>query len=270
MSFEEYAKIEHETPYVYELKKGDKELAYFGAEHSNDISNPQFERLQKKFEEIKPDIVFVEGIDWLDERKDFARTRIEETSIEDLTTGLGEPGYALKLAVDAGADFSSPEPKYQNEITALIEKGFSKDEVFTFYIYRQIEQYYRSQITNKPIEEYLKEYLDEIETKTKWEHFDYSLNHLEEVGRQVWGEKADIHNPEYAPQRITPTPGEYGDDMQTVIMKVAQESNQFRNAYMIEKIKEALKTHKKLFVVYGASHGVMQEKAIRKIFDEIA
>lgn len=266
MSFEEYAKIEHEVPYVYELKQGDREVLYFGVDHSNDISNPQFNEIQKKFNEIKPDVVFVEGFDSLAEKKEKAVEHISKNTIEDLTKSFGESGFVLKLAVSSGADFDSPEPKFKTEIEYLLKKGFSKEDIFAFYLYRQISQYDRS-VENVNIEEYLNLLIADIKNQTDWQNFDYSILHLKKIGEKIWGEKGDLYSKEFSIERVDPTPWENRTEMQTIITKIAQESNQFRNGYMIQRIQEVLKDKKKLFIVFGASHAVMQEPALKKMFE---
>ncbi len=266
LSFEEYSKIEHEVPYIFELKKDGKELVYFGVEHSNDISNPQFDQMKQKYNETKPDIVFVEGFDSLDQKKEKAIEYIQKNRTEDLTKDFGESGFALKLVIDSGADFASPEPQFKVEINHLLEKGFLKEDIFAFYLYRQISQYSRSS-EKLSAEDYLMLSLNEIKKETNWQNFDYSISHLQEIGKNIWGEKGDIYNEEISLDRVDPTPRDDHKDMQTIIMKVAQASNQFRNGYMIQKIQEVFKSKKKLFIVFGASHGVMQEPALKKMFE---
>jgi len=42
----------------------------------------------------------------------------------------------------------------------------------------------------------------------------------------------------------------------------------FRDRKIVGDIAEAFKTHKRVFVVYGSSHAVMQEPALKMLFEQ--
>ena len=130
MSFEEYAEMHHETPYVFEIESGDKKIVYFGAEHSRDPENSMFGEIEQKFRDANPQIVFVEGMTNLEDRKQEDIEKLKEKSREEVIKELGEPGFALKLAVEAGIEIESPEPKFDEEINYLVEHGFNRDKIF--------------------------------------------------------------------------------------------------------------------------------------------
>ena len=261
MTFEEYIKKEHSVPYTFDLKKGNKELFYFGTKHSNDINNPMFSEIKKKFEEKKPEIVFVEGIESLGDKKEQAINLLKTGNIADIVKDFGEAGFALKLAVDSGVDIASPEPKLKDEINYLLQKSLPKEDIFAFYLYRQINQYYRD--TEKDsLEEYLRPLIQEIKMNTTWDDFDYSLENLKKIGEKVWEDRGDINNPNFSDKRTDPA----FSDLKTSVTIVAQQSSYFRDRYIVQKIQETLKNKDKLFVVFGASHAFMQESALRNFF----
>lgn len=267
MTFEEYAEMHHETPHVFTVENGGKQVVYFGTEHSRDPDNPMFGEIEQKFREANPQIVFVEGMGGLEDRKQEAIKKLKERSNEEVIRELGEPGFTLKLAVEASVDMESPEPKFSDEINHLIQGGFSQDEIFAFYMYRQVEQYHRT--PKKPeLEKYLEPYIDELQRATRWKGFDYSVDHLEEVGKRIWGEKSGLDNAEIAKERIDPVPWPDMRDKQTVVNEIARQSSYHRDRYIVERMKKVMTNKNRLFVIFGASHAVMQEQAIRKLFSD--
>ncbi len=51
-------------------------------------------------------------------------------------------------------------------------------------------------------------------------------------------------------------------------MRVVEASSLFRDRNIVIEIAKTLETHNRIFVVYGASHAVMEEPALRKLFEE--
>ncbi len=268
MSFEDYANFEHAQPYIYSLEKDDKKLTYFGARHSHNPNDPMFDEIEENFNTAQPKLVIVEGINNLEENKDRVIEYLSKETPEQAIERGGESRFALKLAAEKGIDMQCPEPKMNKEIKFLETQSFSREAIFAFYLYRTMNQYWRLDKEKRPsIEEYLKPYLDEFKNDAGWEDFEFSAEHLELIGREIWGDKGLLDNPKFAADRIDPVPWPEKQTEQTMINQVARASSQYRDEYIVEKIKEALKQKGNVFVVYGASHAVMQEPAMRAIFE---
>ncbi len=265
MSFQEYAEREHDVPYVFELNKGDKTLTYYGADHSHNPENPMFADIEQRFQKSKPQLVIVEGISQLEKQKEKFKVALKESSREDIIKRMGEPGFALKLAIDAGIDVKSPEPELNEEIGHLIEQGYGKEEIFAFYMYRSANQYQRTPNTPS-IEEYLQPDMEEFKTSTNWENFDYSIANLQGIGNRLWGDRGALDSEEFSEERIDPVPWGGKKDMQTVVNQIAAQSSLFRDEYMVKQLQEILKQKDKVFIVFGASHAYMQEPAIKVLF----
>ncbi len=269
MSWDEYAKSEHDTPYIFRLNKGNKELIYFGSPHTNKIKDPIFSNIRELFDSTNPDCVFVEGMSQLEEIK--ADPTKYTTSIESVKNMLddeivlkyAEPGFGIKLAVEKGIDFYSPEPKFKDEIAHLLNSGITQEEIFVEYVYRQLYQYYRNNEASS-VEEYLQGIITELAQATHWDNFEYTVENAESIGRDIWGDRADIHTSKYIVERTDPTPRE--NDFQTRITLAAQASSNFRDQYIVKKIQEGLERYDRLFVVFGASHAYMQRPALEKLF----
>src|SRR5581483_947298 len=168
MTFEEYAQKEHSPVYVFEIKKDGKKIVYFGVEHSNKPDKPMFQEIKKRFEETNPQIVFVEGMHFGEGQKEILVEEMKKEDAEKVIKEWGESGYTFKLAADAGAEVESPEPNFREEIENLLSLGFTKEEIFAYYVYRQANSYQR--MPQKPaIEEYLGSYIKRFQKDSDWE-----------------------------------------------------------------------------------------------------
>ncbi len=256
-----FAHSESERTYVFKIEKGEKVLVYFGSAHTNDSEDPIFDEIKAQFDLLKPDMVYIEGWRSVNDNKDKARAFFKDQSLEDLKTE-GESHFALKLAIDSGIDFESPEPNFSEEINSLLEKGFSKKDIFYFYLYRDIDQYQR-QNKNRNLDEckkYLEPYINRFRIDSGWESTEIDL-YVEEIFSEL-----DIDSEEYNRQ-VDPIPWE--GKTQTAINEISRNSSNFRDKYIFERIKEGLKTHNRLFVVYGSAHAVKQEAALRALIEEL-
>jgi len=269
MTFEEYAGIEHPTPYVFELEKDNKRLVYFGASHSNIPRDPLFNKLQAKFDQTQPELVFVEGVMRFQERKKELIESLQHADRDQVINEGGESLFTLKLAAEAGVEVDVPEPSDKSIIRNLLQQGFSPDAIFAHEVYLIIDQYYR--IPERPdLEKYLSRYINEFQSVTNWSGFEYSLAHAQQIGETIWGrEKANPHVAKFAGPRVDPTPSKETAKYQTMISKIARETSYARDRFMVKKIQEALEGYNRLFVVFGASHAVMQEGALRKLFSDL-
>ena len=260
MTFEEYAGKKHDPVYVFNIEFGTKKVMYFGAEHSLNPESPMFSRIEEEFKKADPQIVFVEGMYFSQGGKERAIEKYKNTNRESVIKNHGESVYVFKLATDAGIEVDSPESTYKDEIDSLIEKGFSKEEIFCFYGYRQINGLHRLTDKSKFTEE-LTRYISIFQRDSQWKDFDYSVEHLEKIGKSVWGKtRGDIMtNDGY---RTTPVPPP-DKKLFTIINRINQEVTHFRDCNVVRRIVEALKTHDRLFIIFGSTHAVMQEPALR-------
>ncbi len=266
MTFEEYAKSRHEAPYVFEIENGNKKITYFGARHSQNPADPMFARIEQKFSSSNPEIVFVEGVDQLKTQKPHIIKMLVGWSRETSIKEMGESGFVLKLAIESGVEIESPEPEFKDELAHLLRQGFSREDIFAYYLYRQIEQYHR--MVEKPaLDAYLDPHLRGFRLTADWEDFECSLNNLEAIGKKIWGERGGFETNNVS--RTDPTPWNEKKDTWTAVNQIAQQSSYFRDEYIVQRIADVMKQKNRLFVVFGASHAYMQESALRKLFENL-
>ncbi|MEX0998990.1 MAG: hypothetical protein WD000_03400 [Thermodesulfobacteriota bacterium] len=264
MTAEQYAGIEHDIPYVYDVEANNKKVTYFGVGHSWDPKDPVWEKLKIQFVGAKPNIVLVEGFDNLSSRKKEVIDSAEKYS-EDVVIGkMGESGLALKLAIEKGIDFDSPEPAFKEEIKYIEEQGLSREAIFGYYIFRMIPQWQQHQ-EKEDFRNYIEREIDSIQHATQWDDFDYSYENINRIAQQFWGEGINLDDPDYYSRKVNPIPWEEKKTSQTEVNLAARFSSRFRDQYMIGKIAEYLEHYDRIFIVYGASHAVMQESAIKEL-----
>ncbi len=265
MTAEEYSKIEHTTPYIFELKTGDKELCYFGSPHTSDPSNPLFIEIETAFNKANPDIIFVEGMNVRGDKTKFNES-VKSATREEAIDDMGESGLVLKLGIEKGIDWESPEPTHEDLYNDLLAKGFSKDEIFAWDVFHILPQYNR-QMKREGFERYVSSFIDRFKRTTNWEGFDYSYERAIKLGEQIFGEVVDVENDPNAIDRIDPIPWDEKKEEQTILNRIGEASSLFRDKKIVKDILESFKTHKRVFVVYGASHAAMQEPALKKAFE---
>ncbi len=266
MTFQEYAKKEHDVPYVFELKEGSKSLTYYGAGHSHNPEDPMFVDIEQRFKAPHPQVVIVEGVNQLVEQKERFRSTLRGVTREGVIKKMGESAFALKLAMDSNIEVESPEPQLSEEIQYLIQTGFEKEDIFAFYLYRSANQYQRTPQTPS-IEEYLQPDAEEFKAATNWENFDYSIENLKTIGHRLWGNRSALDSAEFSEERIDPVPWDEKKDEQTVVNQIAAQSSFFRDRFMVKRLQKILKEKDSVLVVFGVSHAYMQEPALRKIFE---
>lgn len=267
MTAKEYSKVEHPTPYVFKLKVGDTELCYFGAPHVRDSHNSLFGEIEKAFNDANPDIVFVEGINSTNYDRTEFNNRILSATTDEIINAMGESGFTLRLALEKGIDWKSPEPADANLYEYLLSQGFSKDHIFAWNVLHILPQY-NNQTNRKGFKKYVAGFMNRFERDTKWQDFDYSYERAIKIGEEICGESIDVEHDMRALDRIDPIPREEMLAEQTVLNRISEASSILRDRHIVKEIIDATKTHKRLFVVYGASHAVMQEPALKKAFDQ--
>ncbi len=257
----EYNKSEVDPrSYVFDIEKGNKKITYFGSSHINKIEDPLFGKIRESFNETKPQIVYVEGMNSINKRKEEVKSFLNTLSLEDVVEKYGESGFALNLAIDNNLDFESPEPDFNIEIEKILEKGYSKKDIFNFYAYRDVYQYQRMN-DKRNVEDlaiYLKPHFDKFKNSSGWDNTEIE-SFIQELFSNI-----ELDSEKYSSET---DPIMRNKEEFKVTNEISKVSSDFRNEYIVERIAEGLKNHDRIFVVYGASHAVVQEPAIRFLLE---
>lgn len=263
MTYGEYAKRRHERPYEYQLAQGEKGLIFFGPGHTNDPENPAFKTIRERIENFKPDLVMIEGaegINALSERE--LKAQLGKHTEREAIMKYGEPYFTAKVAADHGIKVISPEPSDKSALRALESQGHSREAIFCQQMASHCVQYAR--MRSKPdFETYLQPYLAHLRRDFKWDTFEFSLAHFKRIHEAMFGIAFEAATPELYKRAADPVHWEgqpYGPTSQ-----VAAAWGVFRDKYILDTIQDAFEQYKKIFIVYGASHAVMLEPALRKL-----
>lgn len=265
LPYSKYATIEHPRPYEYHLVSGDREILFFGPGHSNDPSNPVFEHIREQLDTQKPDLVLVEGMESINTSTiDELKQRAAHISDTEAIQKHGENFFTAKLAIERGVRVLSPEPGDPSSVAYLEQRGLSRDAIFSQQMASLITQYARTQ-TKPEFEIYAASHLQRMRDQFGWKDFDFSLDHFRAIHQDVFGVEFDLGQTQLYRDACDPVPWEGRTYRQT--NHVAAAWGEFRDRYIIDAIQDFLDTHKKVFVVYGASHAVIQEPALRKMME---
>lgn len=255
LTYEQYSKTRHETPYTLVLQSGQNFLYYFGEKHSFDPADTQW-ATEKKFwndfinaTQNTKRIVFIEG-----------GIRPYEESEEQSIIKHGGMGFATFLAHQEGIVIHSPEPNEKYERDEL-EKTFSREEIQYYYFARVVHQWGRKQEPKPDFEEYINRYLQRDQQESGWNDFDFSLEAMEEIHHNLFQAEFNKHDTSFFYSVVNPVVPK------TVINNVSAMSSNIRDSYIINEIKKHIADGYSIFAQYGCSHVVMQEPALRELFE---
>lgn len=247
MSFEEYVKKPHPVPYILKLDAGKGRLLYFGAKHTYDPSDPQIAQMEKAWLKLRPDVAFFEGGD-PENIPAAVKTR------EEITRG-GEPSFVLFLATRDQVPVKTLEPSRGDEIALLLGK-YSPEEVKVFYVLRQIPQFKSGQ-HNETIEAYTRNVLGWLSLRPEFKGMPRTIAELQASSSRLFPQLTDWRNvpqtwfdPSVAPSL-------------TYLNDISRQLSEFRDRHMLTLLTEQLRQGKRVFAAVGASHVVMQERALR-------
>lgn len=240
--------------YFYTIQENGHALFYFGADHSNDPDNPMFDELTRSFGSFNPDLVLIEGRPSIN--NDPERVAKDVEGVSDVEARKrGEAFYSMWLAKRGGVEVASPEPDLRDEIAFLIGDGFTPEEIARYYLYRLVPQYQRSSedMSEAELRGYLTPFVTRLKTVLETSAVEQALSGI------------SLENVERYQALADPMP--WPDKPYTRINEVSAASSRFRDEFIINYLKEARQTHPRIFIVYGSGHAVVQEPAIRALFD---
>jgi hypothetical protein len=252
LTYEEYSKINHPTPYFYKIKSGDSFLYYFGEGHSFDPQNKQWETMKGFWAEFLKDTENKKRIVFIESGNLKPKDTEEQTIIE-----MGGGGLATFLAFQNGISTFCPEPDFKEQFAGL-EKQFSHEEVAYYYFARTVSQWHRK--NPKPdFEVYMKYFLKRNKKESGWEDINFSVGGMIKIHGNIFGTQFDQNDEKFFREISSPV------ELKTVINKVNRALTNFRDEYIVEKIKEYVKNDYSIFSEYGSGHTIVQEPLLREI-----
>lgn len=263
MTIEEYGKVKHDKPYTFEAATSDnsKALLFFGAKHTAEPNDPMFPHLETSFKNFRPDLVMVEAAPG---PKGLTREEFNEgivsQSVDEVIKRRGEPGFTIRMAVENGIEWFCPEPDRNDEFQYLLEEGYSQQEIQAWALFRNIPVFNKRR-GERTFDEFAQSSITHFLEKTGW-NLANSIEDIINTGIEMIGQKVDVENDMEIHKYINP--GE-GNKMQ----KLSKLSWAYRDRAILENIINQLDKHNRIFIVYGASHAVVQEPALRYLFSTL-
>lgn len=233
------------------LKSAKKELFWFNGIHGNNPKNPMFNDIKTELKKFKPSAVFVEGHFHISKHKD------ELSAIKS-----GECSYVAFLSKSDKIDCFNIEPT-DSALNAHLIRKFSKKEVITMYLIRQMVQWGRNK---KKIADFEKTAIDYL----KWENKTIGFFNDEITQESI----SDLLNPHSKMENINNTNWEQFDAKKYLyfsknkINKVYEETSNYRNIYMVEEIGRKLKDYDRVFIMMGFDHAKEMKSEIVNIFNK--
>ncbi len=266
LSIEAYAGIEHEIPYTYQFTELGKSLTVVGVNHVHETEHPAFSLLDTVFARVPFDEVFVEGMD-SDFNGPAARTLLSHLTLEAAAARGGEAVYAAVKALKEHVVWQPAEPNDDALFSYLTTLGFSRLDIVAWYLLRLLPQYIASN-EMMPFAEYIEPFLADIEAATKWQDVSYDPDMLLEHARNTLGCDITLHNYQRAYRYTDPLALTQRDNDFTVYNTLSATADVLRDRTMVTKALTAVASGKRVLLVCGVAHAVMQEPAYRTYFSQ--
>lgn len=122
--------------HVYHFRNG-ATVIFIGVEHTSDLNDETHRQIRESFEKYRPSILFIEGTSSAKSDFQWYRNDLANLAKERVQQGsASENLYAVKLAVDAGAQFSGWDFSPNGDYKTLVDDGFSISDAIGAHLLR--------------------------------------------------------------------------------------------------------------------------------------
>ncbi|KKR46018.1 MAG: hypothetical protein A3C63_00510 [Candidatus Zambryskibacteria bacterium RIFCSPHIGHO2_02_FULL_39_82] len=253
MSYDEYSKIQHETPYFYIFRSGGRLTYYFGSNHSHDPNHPQFNLLRKKWNEFTSETRAVKTV-VIVEAHEIAKL---EATMEESIIKHGESGAGAYLAYEFESLLIFGEP-HNDKIIAHLLRNFSKEEILLWHVCQAIK-FWQQHKMGRSIQEFLSNQTQKYRRLLNWPDLVISVELINTIYKKLFNRELNIDNEKTLSEITTPV------SIQSRINELSRSQSIYRNEYVLGQIEKYWSEGYNIFVIYGAGHAVMQEPAIRSL-----
>lgn len=233
-------------PYIIEVSRDKQCLYYYGIyQHTYSADHPMMEDIEQSFlnwlnKTQAPRIVLEEG------GKRTPPVQKEEAQAN------GEAVFTAWLAEQQNIEHGSPEPSEALQRQLLLEQGFTRDQIQYYFFALSVNQYWDMK-TDQPFTDYINTYLESDRSTSGWLDYDFSLEHMYAIHKQIWGSDFGI-DPEFG---II--------EADSPIREIVDAAGKLRDQHIVQVISGYWAKGYSVFVVYGGSHAVIQEPAIKSL-----
>jgi hypothetical protein len=253
------------APFIETFQRDGKTLIYVLAVHHSSLlfpdalTDPVFKTVQSVFTRSSPDAVIVEGVDpsQLSGFLDYSK-RCAAVNYNMPGKPCDESAFAAHSATESGAPVYTGEPSAPALLAFFEAQGYSIHDYLAFWIMNNIPQEKRD---GQLGEDNFRQLVDHVVanenhllgTSTRFTAEDFAVWYAKNM--QVPRSYLDI-----AREDANPYPPPEGT--KTVFHTLSALSARARDENVVTTIKVALQNHKRVLVVYGASHLVFEWKKL--------
>jgi len=246
-------------PFVISYETENATVKYLAAEHTVDIESKTFNKIEIEIKTFAPDLVIVEGFECgLISEEMF--TRVVDrciTSSNKEFFGCPEIFYSVFLAHEKGIPSMGAE-LLDNKVFIEYLKvfGYEKEDLLAFYFTRQLPQYFRNNKLHK--EEDIPFLLLSYSGEYNWELPDFSYDSYKGWLTKQLGRLPPLS--ELTDQSAFCSPIKEGNNIQ----RLSYKTGEIRDKYMLHIILASLSNFKKVLVVFGGSHWLVQKETLKQ------
>lgn len=245
-----------ETPYVIDLRKGDKRLVFIGCSHTRDTTSSEFTTIEKYFEELQPQVTYNEGGQ--------IPAALSFQSRNEAIAKRGETGLLKYLSDRADIQMLNGDISDSLEFSLTL-KEHPKDDLFLYYMMeRLVVPYLNNAYGNREFDELYSLVIDAWFIKPGFPLSEeekgiayFRKLYQEKIGRPFVlevnyenFEKFDFIN---------------GGDCK--FCAIGRTSKKVRDLALLEKIDKAFDQYDRVMVTFGHGHAVAIEPALKQIIE---
>lgn len=253
--------VHWQTPFVATYRKHNTILAFVAADHVFTAENNTVAAIASAFEAIAPAIVIVEGFPAA--MGESPQALVEEArkrgTPEATSYANGEGMYAASLAIAQHIPFMGGEPTYEEEVGALMRKGFSLPDISYTFVLRNLGQSKRSGQIPSPDDGTFERVYEQVARGVARQLKTQSLSFEAFAARYREMFDADIRNDENLVKRNDPGTG-------NIVAAIGQADMRGRDEHLLATILKATGSRRRVLVVYGQSHWVTLSAALQDEF----
>jgi hypothetical protein len=236
---------DHDAPYLAVYRRGGRLLAFVAARHEVGVTSPTHTAVRKALDIYAPRAVIAEGFPTaLGPSPDSILRAAQDGS----SWGLGESGYAVRLAHASGAPFWGGEPTDREVNEALLAEGWSADDVLGDEVLRMLPQTLRAGEISGAADPRLDRLI------VAWsERVREGLNGAAPMDRaQLEAWYASMFGVAFETDSLFSD--RHRPDRSGRFSRLVERQGVLRNNHLFGVIRDRLATDRTVLVVYGASH----------------
>lgn len=244
-------KTELRAPYLARFEKDGRVLLYVAARHEVTFANSTMDLIRRAFRDEKPDCLVIEGVSNGTESGFLAYAR---RACGESACPAGEPAFAALLAEEKKIPFAGGEPGDERVLPAMEKLRYSRRDVFNFYFARRVPQYRREGRQGEPLAGLYSDYLKKFPSfqGDGFTFDDFSVWYRERNGKAF--ELASFDDDEVAPKSA----GKF------YTQRLSAAVNLVRNRFAVALVAEKMTAHRRVLIVYGGSHFLMERRALER------